>query len=421
MGRISMPQGKGSQLHNKREYYLIGKPLPDNVDPSRIYENITIIDVPLREAYDQLFGDALRDYNARQRRADRRIPDYVKHIENSKNGEKLFYEDIVQWGALEDFADSPERREVAKNALYRYATTFQARNPNLRLIGAYIHMDEASPHLHLDYIPVATGYKNGMPIRNSLDRAMKEMGIAPEGGTENRHNNATKLWKERERAFFGSICESMGLTVEAERQGHEKHLTPAEYADIARSAEAEAHEEASHIVTEAQIAMGRAQALEKEYRAKEAILEASEEAGKPTMLYPDGVELKTKGLFSRKELVVAPKELWEARTLSTQTYKGLKKERAELDKAWSEYRNSSSGQALFAATEANRDLDAENLRLRKENRSLQQEMATVKQENTRLIDKINRVLNKLPQDIRQAFLKIWDTIDQQILRHGPRL
>ena len=230
MGRISMPQGKGSQLHNKREYDRIGKPLPENIDPSRTHENVILVDIPLRDAYEQIFGDALREYNSRQRRVDRRIPDYLKHIENSKNGEKLMYEDIVQWGTMGDFKDHPELWEIAKAALTEYASTFEARNPNLRLIGAYIHMDEASPHLHIDYIPVATGYKNGLPIRNSLDRAMKQMGFAPEQGTESRKNNATKCWKENERSVFGEICRGFGLTVEAERKARGS-LSVQEYKD----------------------------------------------------------------------------------------------------------------------------------------------------------------------------------------------
>lgn len=215
MGRVSMPQGKGSQLHNRREYEKIGKPIPDNIDSSKTAENITLVDRDIRQVYQEIFGDALEKYNAKQKRADRKIEDYCDHIKKSKNGEKLFYEDVVQWGSKEDF-QKPEMRERAKEALVQYVKSFEERNPNLRLIGAYIHMDEASPHLHLDYVPVAHGYSRGLSTRNSLDRAMKEMGFAPEN--ESRKNNATKLWKENERSVFGEICRNMRLEVEAERK-----------------------------------------------------------------------------------------------------------------------------------------------------------------------------------------------------------
>lgn len=227
MGRVSMPQGKGSQLHNRREYEKIGRAVPDNIDVTKSHENITLVDQDLREAYREIFGEALEQYNGKQKRADRKIEDYYDHIQKSKNGEKLFYEDVVQWGKKEDFQNSPELRQRAKEALVQYATTFQERNPNLKLVGAYLHMDEASPHLHIDYVPVAHGYSRGLATRNSLDRAMKEMGFKPE--SESRKNNATKLWKEGERAYFGEICRGLGLEVEAERKSTRKSLSVEEY------------------------------------------------------------------------------------------------------------------------------------------------------------------------------------------------
>ena len=215
MGRVSMPQGKGSQMHNRREYEKYGKPTPDNIDVSKSSENIILVDKDIKQAYREIFGEALEQYNAKQKRADRKIEDYCDHIKKSKNGEKLFYEDVVQWGSKDDF-QNPQTRERAKEALVKYVEGFEERNPNLKLIGAYIHMDEASPHLHLDYVPVAHGYTRGLATRNSLDKAMKEMGFQPE--KESRKNNATKLWKENERSVFGEICRNMGLEVEAERK-----------------------------------------------------------------------------------------------------------------------------------------------------------------------------------------------------------
>lgn len=228
MGRVSMPQGKGSQMHNRREYEKYGKPTPDNIDVSKSHENITLVDKDIKEAYREIFGEALDKYNAKQKRADRKIEDYCDHIKKSKNGEKLFYEDVVQWGSKDDF-QNPQTRERAKEALVKYVEGFEERNPNLKLIGAYIHMDEASPHLHLDYVPVANGYSRGLETRNSLDKAMKQMGFQPEN--ESRKNNATKLWKESERAVFGEICRGLGLEVEPERKSDRKSLTVEEYKD----------------------------------------------------------------------------------------------------------------------------------------------------------------------------------------------
>lgn len=227
MGKISMPQGKGSQLHNRRDYEKIGKDIPENIDQNLTEQNITIVDKNIKEAYQEIFGEALQEYNQKQKRADRKIEDYYEHISKSKNGEKLFYEDVLQWGKKEDFQNNPELKETAKECLKEYAESFEKRNPNLKLIGAYIHMDEVSPHLHLDYVPVAHGYSRGLKTRNSLDKAMKEMGFQPE--KESRKNNATKLWKENERKYFGDICRSKGLEVEAERSYDRKSLSVEEY------------------------------------------------------------------------------------------------------------------------------------------------------------------------------------------------
>jgi hypothetical protein len=247
MGRVSMPQGKGSQLHNRREYEKIGKPIPDNIDVSKSSENITLVDKDIKQAYQEIFGEALEKYNAKQKRADRKIEDYCDHIKKSKNGEKLFYEDVVQWGSKEDF-QKPETRERAKEALVQYVKGFEERNQNLKLIGAYIHMDEASPHLHLDYVPVANGYSRGLETRNSLDKAMKQMGFQPEN--ESRKNNATKLWKESERAVFGEICRGLGLEVEPERKSDRKSLTVEEYKEVRNQMIGEIEQEKEAIVAE---------------------------------------------------------------------------------------------------------------------------------------------------------------------------
>jgi hypothetical protein len=212
-------------MHNRRDYERIGRDVPDNIDVSRTGENIVLVDKDIRDAYKEIFGEALQKFNDKQKRADRKIEDYLDHVNKSKNGEKPFYEDVIQWGSMDDFKD-PANVEKARDSLLEYVKGFEDRNPNLKLIGAYLHMDEASPHLHLDYVPVAHGYKRGLETRNSLDRAMKEMGFRPE--QESRKNNATKLWKEHEREVFGSICRSHGLEVEQEREARGS-LSVAEY------------------------------------------------------------------------------------------------------------------------------------------------------------------------------------------------
>lgn len=165
---ISFPKGKGHLTHNNREF------ISNNVVPERTVWNRIYIQESLEQAYEKCFGQALRDYNVAQKRKDRRKENYLKEIENSGNKEKTFYENIVQIGKKDDTpvvgADGKltEEAKAAIEILEQYAKTFQERNPNLYLFNCVMHLDEATPHLHIDYIPVANGYKTGMKTRNSL-------------------------------------------------------------------------------------------------------------------------------------------------------------------------------------------------------------------------------------------------------------
>lgn len=230
-----MPQGRGNRQHNLRNYGE-GK-LPSNVDASRTEQNIVWKDETTAHAYHRIFDDAVSEYNAKQKRKDRQIKDYRTHILNSKNGEKEFYEDVLQWGKQEDFIEHSEWRDIAKECLLEYIEGFEDRNPGVELIGAYIHMDEASPHMHFGYIPVAEGYKTGVQKRNSLDRAMRNL-IAIRTGSEYSPrpdekdasgkctDNATKQWKEMERAHFRKICIRRGLVVDGEIKTPERDSLP---------------------------------------------------------------------------------------------------------------------------------------------------------------------------------------------------
>lgn len=229
-GSISFVQGKGSLMHNKREYEKYDRPMPENIDRNKITENLWIVDRDLKEVYDEAFGEAIEKYNSKQTRKDRKITSYIDKIEKSKNGEKVFYEDVVQFGDKELFEKNPEARQTAKKCLIDYCKSFKERNPNLAVVGMYIHMDEKSPHVHIDYVPVAHGYSRGLEARNSLDKALKEQGIEIESGAdEGRYNNVTKAWKNRERKAFKQICQEHGLEVAEEQPSHRAYLTPQRY------------------------------------------------------------------------------------------------------------------------------------------------------------------------------------------------
>ena len=207
---ISFPKGKGHLTHNNRDFIC------NNVVPERTSWNRTYIQESLKDAYEKCFGQALRDYNAAQKRKDRQKDDYLKEIENSGNKEKTFYENIVQIGKKEDTPVVDKNGMMTEDAkaaiavLEQYAKTFQERNPNLYLFNCVMHLDEATPHLHIDYIPVAHGYKNGMKTRNSLTKAFQQMGFAK---AVSRKQNETVAWQERERAYLTDLCREQGIEI----------------------------------------------------------------------------------------------------------------------------------------------------------------------------------------------------------------
>lgn len=174
---ISFVKGRGNLNHNNREFIC------KNVHEERVQWNKIYKRETLKEAYDYCFGNALAEYNSKQKRKDRIKQDYIHEIEHSGNKEKVFYENVVQIGKMEDTAVTDENGNLAEAAvqvikvLDEYARTFQERNPNLYMFNCVLHLDEATPHLHIDYIPVAHGYKTGLGTRNSLTKAFRRWAL----------------------------------------------------------------------------------------------------------------------------------------------------------------------------------------------------------------------------------------------------
>lgn len=230
---ISVCKGKGSLNHNNREF------IKENVDPERLQDNIIYRRESLEQAYEKCFGQAVEEYNAKQKRADRRIDGakgYMEQIRTSKNGEKVFYENVVQIGNMFDSHVGTEQGDICRRILNDYMSTFQERNPNLYVFNAVMHLDEQTPHLHIDYIPLAHGYKQGLMVRNSLDRAFREQGL---DGKANKYENRTIAWQNREKDHIESIMREYGLERSADRGLDQEHLTVDQYKAVAERIHAE--------------------------------------------------------------------------------------------------------------------------------------------------------------------------------------
>lgn len=238
MGKsVSVTLGKGSLNHNNRVFST------ENVDPSLTPNNVVLVRQRLADAYNEIFGKALEDYNRKQKRNDRKIPDYLEHIRHSKNGEKEFYEIIVQIGNRYDTGILTADAPLAKEIMMQYFREFVERNPNMRVFNAVIHMDEkeGTPHLHMDFIPVAKEQSRGLEVRNSMRQALQQQGfdfqptqsqsdhpdiIVSRGKAESKIGGGR--WLNEERAALGAILQQRGI--EWEDQGVRRgHLTVQEY------------------------------------------------------------------------------------------------------------------------------------------------------------------------------------------------
>jgi hypothetical protein len=193
---ISFVKGKGNINHNNREF------VTENVDPNRIKGNIVYIQQDLVSAYEELFGEAIKGYDAKQPRNDRKygsVEEYMARLKHSKNDEKLFYENIVQIGDMNDSGVGTEDGKVCADILNQYALSFQERNPNLQVFNMVLHLDEKTPHLHIDYIPAATGYSQGLRVHNSLSKALENQNFSNE--KRNKYQNSLLSCKKENVRF----------------------------------------------------------------------------------------------------------------------------------------------------------------------------------------------------------------------------
>ena len=214
---ISAMVGKGSVNHNSRKFKA------ENVDGIRTHLNIDYCNEPIKKIYHELFDEALKRYNEKQTRADRRIENYYEKIRNSKQ-EKPFHELILQIGDKENMSAESENGQLARQILDEYYRGFHERNPNLKVFSAHLHMDEATPHLHIDFVPFTTGSKRGLDTRVSLKQALAAQGF--KGGT--RGDTEWNQWVSAEKSALAFVMERHGI--EWERKGsHEKHLSVLDY------------------------------------------------------------------------------------------------------------------------------------------------------------------------------------------------
>ena len=373
---ISAMRGKGSLTHNRRDF------IAENVDSSRTPLNVEYRNEDIRAVYHELFDDALARYNEKQTRRDRVIDDYYEKIRTGKQ-EKLFEELIIQIGNKDDMSAASENGQLARQMLDEYMQSFQQRNPTLRVFSAHLHMDEATPHLHIDFIPFTTGSKRGLETRVSLKKALGALGFA--GGTKS--HTELNQWIEAEKQALASIMARHDI--EWEQKGtHEEHLSVLDYKKQERSKEVAALETQIDALQE-QTATAETMLSEKQEQLDDIapILKNTEKFVRkyddPERLLPEtGILESGKAFREKKALPILGKLLKYARSLFRENTE-LKAKVQKLEKENTAFKS------------ANWNQTHEMVRLKMENRELKKDKSTL----DALVGRIgNDVLQKLPKE-----------------------
>ena len=223
---ISGMTGRGSIRHNNRSFSAA------NIDRSRTGLNVTFCQEDLKQVYHQVFDEALAAYNAKKKKTRDKIPDYYEHIRQGKQ-EKLFHEVIFQIGNKDDCGCGSLDGDRAAAVLSEFAETFQERNPHLRVFNAVLHMDEATPHIHIDFVPVATEQTRGLQTRVSMKQALKQQGFTSLG----RNMTEWRAWMDREKQTLAELAQAYEFEI-VSLGGGRKHMDLPEYRAAAQRLEA---------------------------------------------------------------------------------------------------------------------------------------------------------------------------------------
>ena len=372
---ISAMRGKGSLTHNRRDF------IAENVDSSRTPLNVEYCNEDIRAVYHELFDNALARYNEKQTRKDRVIDDYYEKIRTGKQ-EKLFEELIIQIGNKDDMNASSENGQLARQMLDEYMQSFQQRNPTLRVFSAHLHMDEATPHLHIDFIPFTTGSKRGLETRVSLKKALEALGFA--GGTKS--HTELNQWIESEKQALASIMARHDI--EWEQKGtHEEHLSVLDYKKQERSKEVAALETQIGALQE-QTATAETMLSEKQEQLDDIapILKNTEKFVRkyddPERLLPETGMLESgKAFREKKALPILRKLLKYARSLFRENTE-LKAKVQKLEKENTAFKS------------ANWNHTHEMVRLKMENRELKKDKST-----------LDALVGRIGNDVLQKLLK----------------
>ena len=390
---ISAMIGKGSVNHNTRAFTA------KNVDKNRSADNVEFCQEDIKQVYHKLFDEALERYNAKQKRKDRMIDNYYEKIRRGKQ-EKLFHEVIFQIGNKDDMNAKSEDGLLAKRILTEFMDEFQARNPNLYVFSAHLHMDEETPHLHIDFVPYITGSKRGLDTRVSLKSALAAEGFA--GGTR----GATELnqWIASEKQKLATVMERYG--VEWLKKGtHEKHLSVLEFEKKERAKEVAELDSQKQEISSVVLQELQNVTIEKEL-AEEAIQKANEERTiaqqeKEVLLAGNqNLRMENTRLESRKDRLRMENHDLKQKQLQLQTdNEELEQRNEDL-----QYKNSKLKNVNDQLSADNHTLEQRNDSLKSDNQVLRQKYNDLQQNNVQLEKQQNELKSHIEQMVQSEQL-----------------
>jgi len=365
--------------HNNRDLSDREKERNTHIDDARSDENQYLVQENLRELYKREFGEALENYNAKQKRNDRKINDYYKHIEKSKKT-SLQQEMIIQVGDRDDFSNRDEFAS-ANEILEEWFNEFRERNPNLKVYNAVIHNDEASPHMHLNFVPVASDYKRGLEKQVSFDRAIKQQDATLD------KTRPFDDWREKEVQVLEQVLQERGI--------ERKRVGTNEYKDV------NDYKEKKNLEREIQ-------RLEKSLSAKKNELLAYSEQVPSDIKVPAKRQMKNievptgeKNLFG-KEKTRTEKRPTKNIIISEKDYKdltGAAKDNERLKGTLDNVLKTDIAQVNMRLGQENKALSRDLQMQTKENKGLQSENMELKRQNS----KLNTQINDLKHNVRLIY------------------
>ena len=400
---ISAMIGKGSVNHNTRAFTA------KNVDKNRSADNVEFCQEDIKQVYHKLFDEARGRYNAKQKRKDRMIDNYYEKIRRGKQ-EKLFHEVIFQIGNKDDMNAKNEDGLLAKRILTEFMDEFQARNPNLYVFSAHLHMDEETPHLHIDFVPYITGSKRGLDTRVSLKSALAAEGFicGTRGATE------LNKWIASEKQELATVMERYG--VEWLQKGiHEKHLSVLEFEKKERAREVAELDSQKQEITSVVAQLGeevsvKKQKLQNVTIEKELAEEATQKANEERTIAQQEKEVLLAGnqnlrmenarLESRKDRLRMDNHDLKQKQLQLQT------DNEELEQRHEDlqYTNSKLENVNDQLSADNHTLEQRNDSLKSDNQVLRQKYNDLQQNNVQLEKQQNELKNNIEQMVQSEQL-----------------